>query len=100
LNDYDKALAIAEEEVSNRPTPETYDWLAWVLFNKGEKEKAFEIINKYVLGKTFEPDVQLHAAYILQAMGEKEKAMELFNECLASSFELGPVTAKEIKMNL
>lgn len=100
LKEYDKALAIAEEEVRSRPTPETYDWLAWVLFNKGEKDKAFEIINKYVLGKTFEPDVQLHAAYILQAIGEKQKAKELFNECLASSFELGPVTAKEIKINL
>jgi tetratricopeptide (TPR) repeat protein len=100
MKDYEKAFAIAQEEVNNRPTPETHDWLAWVLFHKGEKEKAFEIVSNYVIGKTFEPDAQLHAAFILNAMGEKTKARELFKECLGSSFELGPVTTGEIKKEL
>lgn len=34
LNQFDRAQAIAEREVNSRPTPETYDWLAWTCFKK------------------------------------------------------------------
>jgi len=98
--EYDKALAIAEIEVSNRPTTETYSWLAWVHFKMGDKQKAYELVKKYVLGKDFEPGSQLHAAYILKAQGETSKAKKLMSDCLESSFELGPVTTEEIRKNL
>ena len=98
--EYDKALAIAEKEVSSRPTPETYSWLAWVNFKMGDKQKAYELVKKYVVGKDFEPESQLHAAYILKAQGEISKAKQLLSDCLESSFELGPVTSEEIRKNL
>jgi len=98
--EYDKALAIAEKEVSSRPTPETYSWLAWVYFKMGDTQKAYELVKKYVLGKDFEPGSQLHAAYILKAQGETSKAKKLMSDCLESSFELGPVTTEEIRKNL
>jgi tetratricopeptide (TPR) repeat protein len=95
-----KAMELANEEVNSRPTPETFDWQAWVYFKKGEIAKAKEITTRYVLNKTFEPDAQLHSAMILAAAGDKQKAKELFSECLESSFELGPVTKKEIDEKL
>lgn len=98
--DYNKALSIAEKEVSSRPTPETYSWLAWVHFKKGDKQKAYELVKQYVLGKDFEPGSQLHTAYILKAQGETSKAKKILNDCLESSFELGPLTTAEIKKNL
>ncbi len=97
LKDFDKALAIAEKEVASRPTPETYNWLAWVYYQQGEVNKARELVQNYVLGKTFEPDALLHAAYIFQDTGEKNTANKLFQECISSSFELGPVAIDEIK---
>ncbi len=100
LKDYDKALALAKKEVNNRPTPETYDWLAWVYYNKGEKEKAYAIVNTHVYGQTFEPTAMLHTGFIFAANQQEEKAKEILEECLNSSFELGPVTTKMIKEKL
>ncbi|HLF46497.1 MAG TPA: hypothetical protein VI548_08735 [Chitinophagaceae bacterium] len=100
LMDFDKALALAEKEVNNRPTPETYDWMAWVYYKKGEVNKANDLVNKFVLGKTHEPEALLHAAYILENTGEKKVAEKLFQECLDSSFELGPLNSEEIKRKL
>jgi tetratricopeptide (TPR) repeat protein len=100
LLDFDKAMAIAEKEVASRPTAETYEWLAWVYYKKGDLNKARELIKSFVLEKTFEPHALLHAAFILQDSEEKEIAGKLFKECEGSSYELGPVISKEVKKNL
>jgi tetratricopeptide (TPR) repeat protein len=100
LKNYDKAAAIAEKEVNNRPTPETYNWLAWTYFKKGDISKAAELTETHVLNKTFEPEALLHSAYILKAKGDLKESRKLFNECKTASFELGPVTTKKIEMNL
>lgn len=100
VKDYDKALQLAKREVNNRPTPETYDWLAWVYYNKGEKEKAYSIASTYVYGQTFEPDAMVHTGLIFAANQQEEKAREILEECLDSSFELGPLTTKLINEKL
>ena len=97
LSNYHKALEIARKEVNNRPTPETFSWLAWTYFKMGENQKAYEIAKTNVIGKDFEPTSQCRMAFILKSIGEKEKADKIFRECLKSSFELGPVTTKQIR---
>ena len=99
-NDLNKALTIAEKEVESRPTPETFDWLAWVYYKKGDITKAYELIKNNVIGKTFEPNSLLRTAYILKSHGERRKSNKIFKECLTSSFELGPITTAEIKNQL
>jgi hypothetical protein len=37
------ALKIAKIEVDHRPTPDSYDLLAWSYLNMGQKDKALEI---------------------------------------------------------
>ena len=93
----DKALDIALKEVNTRPTPETYSWLAWVYFKKGDTLKAKELMEDYVINKTFEPHANLHIAYIFQDAGKHAEAKKIFKECEASSFELGPLASKEIR---
>jgi hypothetical protein len=100
LKQYDKAMELALKETNHRPTPETYDWLAWVYFKSSEKQKAFEITMRYVYNKTFEPEAQMHTAFILSNNNRKDEAVKLFNECLESSFELGPQATKQIKEQL
>ena len=100
LNDLGKALELADKEIINRATPETYDWLAWVYYNKGDIQQAFLIANNYVYKRNFEPDALLHTALIFSAAGKKDKARELLEECLAGSFELGPVKTKFIQEQL
>ncbi len=40
FNKFGNALELAKNEVKNRPTPQSYDLLAWVNFNIGEFEEA------------------------------------------------------------
>ena len=93
---YDRALELAKKEVVNRPTPETYGLLAYSYLKKGQKEKALEIVERQIEGKTFEPGILLYAAEIYKAAGASEKAYELKGELLGAIYELGPVTEEKI----
>ncbi|MEX2349740.1 MAG: tetratricopeptide repeat protein, partial [Flavobacteriaceae bacterium] len=96
--DPERALQIAQKEVQNRATPETYHLLALAQLKNGAKEQALETIEKYVEGKTFEPMAQYHSALVYQANGLEKKVKPLKSELLEASFELGPVLTEKIKM--
>jgi tetratricopeptide (TPR) repeat protein len=91
-----KALEIAKIEVDHRPTPDSYDLLAWSYLNIGENKKALEIAQKYVVGKSFEPNVQYHLAMIYKSNKLLEKVQPIKQELLSSSYELGPNMDKKI----
>ncbi|MTE27668.1 tetratricopeptide repeat protein [Winogradskyella ouciana] len=93
----EEALAIAKKEVENRPTPQSYDLLAWSYFKIGDVEKANAIVEEYVEGQTYEPGVLYHIAEIYKAVGKTEKVKELKSELVASLYELGPTMAPKIK---
>ena len=92
-----KALEIANQEVTERPTAQSYDLLAWSLYKNGQKEAALKITQAHVLNKTSEPEAMLHTAYILKANGKIADAEALKPELLESIYELGPLAEKEIK---
>ncbi len=96
-NEYDKALQIAQREIRNRPTPDSYHLLSWALFKSGKIEEAMETIEKYVSQKCFEPDAKYHLGMIYSGIGNKEMANTYLKEALMSSYELGPVTTSEIQ---
>lgn len=85
-----KALEIAKIEVEHRPTPDSYDLLAWAYFNLGEYKKALEIVDKHVVGKSFEPEVQYHLAMIYKSNNLAQKLDKIKEELLSSLYELGP----------
>lgn len=91
------ALELAAQEVSERPTAQSYDLLAWSYFKNGQKEKALEIAENHVINKTFEPAALLHTAFILKANGRVEDANNLKKELIESVYELGPLAEREIK---
>ena len=97
LNAPAKALLLALREINNRPTPETYSWLAWVYYSMNEKEKALQYVNGFVAGKTYEPSILLQTAIIYEANGMKIEAKRLFESCLEAGFELGPVRLSRVK---
>ncbi|NGY38753.1 tetratricopeptide repeat protein [Flavobacterium sp. XN-5] len=92
-----KALEIAKIEVAHRPTPDSYNLLAWSYLNMGENKKALEIVNKHVVGKTYEPNVQYHLAMIYKSNNEMNKVAPIKKELLASIYELGPNMEEKIK---
>jgi tetratricopeptide (TPR) repeat protein len=94
------ALQMANEEMNNRTTPETYSWLAYSYFKNGQLRKAKELVEQKVTGKTFEPAPLSYAAEILAAAGCTQQAADLYRECETASFELGPLKAKQIRKAL
>ncbi|MGB5821910.1 MAG: hypothetical protein WBG90_20670 [Saonia sp.] len=95
-NNWDKAIELAKKEVENRPTPESYDLLAYSYFKKGEKRKALEIVERFIAGKTAEPLILYHTAEIYKAMGTREKVESLKQELLGAIYELGPAAEQQI----
>jgi hypothetical protein len=91
-----KALEIAKIEIEHRPTPDSYDLLAWSYYNLGESKKALAIEEEYVVGKSFEPKLNYHLAAIYKANNLNEKVNPIKKELLKSTFELGPNLEKKI----
>ena len=91
-----EAIKIAKEEVQNRPTPQSYDLLAWSYFNDGSIDAALQVIDEHVINKTFEPVALYHSAEIYKAAGMQEKVKPLKKELLASVYELGPMMEDKI----
>lgn len=85
-----KALEIAKIEIDHRPTPDSYDLLAWSYLNLGENKKALEIAQKHVVGRSFEPKVQYHLAMIYKSNNLSQKVQPIKEELLSSLYELGP----------
>lgn len=91
-----KALEIAKIEINHRPTPDSYDLLAWSYYNLGDIKKALEIAQKFVVGKSFEPKLNYHLATIYKANNMENEIAPIKQELLKSTFELGPNFEKKI----
>jgi Tfp pilus assembly protein PilF len=92
-----KALEIAKVEIAHRPTPDSYDLLAWSYYNMGDAKKALEIEEKFVVGKSFEPKLNYHLATIYKANNMNAKVAPIKEDLLKSTYELGPNLEKEIQ---
>lgn len=94
---YDEALTLAKKEVANRPTPQTYDLLAYIYHLKGDHKKALTIVEDHIANKTFEPEAQFHIAEVYKSNKMEYKVLPIKESLLESTYELGPVLAKRIE---
>ena len=85
-----KALELAKREVENRPTPASYNFLAYSYLKLGNKEKALTIVKDHIEGKTFEPAILYCSAEIYKANGDLSKMNTIKKELLGAVYELGP----------
>lgn len=93
---FSKALELAKVEVNNRATPESYSLLAYAYLKIGDKEKALELVEKYVEGKTFEPAMLYYTAEIFKANNKADMVSVLKKELLGAVYELGPSSLDSI----
>jgi tetratricopeptide (TPR) repeat protein len=100
FNNPDATIEIAKTEIANRPTPQSFDLLAWGLYHQGKYSQALEIARRNVEGQTFEPDAYFHLGLIYHANGNSFKSKLYLNEALKSEFELGPTITREIIQTL
>ncbi|CAN5274932.1 hypothetical protein BH09BAC3_BH09BAC3_21530 [soil metagenome] len=95
-----ETINIANREIRNRPTAQSFDLLAWGYFQKGDYVKALEIARDRIENRTYEPETLYHLGMIYKANGLKEEAKKCFEEISGSYFELGPAKAEKIKLQL
>ncbi|MEJ1242232.1 tetratricopeptide repeat protein [Chryseolinea sp. T2] len=100
LSNAKRAIEIAHKEIENRPTPQSYDLLAWGHMQNGNMEEALAIAQQHIEGKTYEPDAFYHLGVIYSANGNKGQARRYFEEAAQSAFELGPKIASQIEKQL
>lgn len=96
----DVAVSIAQEEIANRPTPQSYSLLAWAYYNQRKFKKALTLAIRHVEDQTFEPDALYHLGMICLANGDTQKARRLLRKALQSEFELGPSVSSKIRTTL
>jgi Tfp pilus assembly protein PilF len=92
-----KTIALAKREIQNRPTPQSYDLLAWGYFHEGKYAEALAVAEDFLVDKTFEPDVLFHLGMIYQANGQTAKGRGYLRSAEKSAFELGPAVTQKIK---
>ena len=96
FNQIDSALHIANIEIKNRPTPQSYDLLAWAYYNHGDEKEALKIMEYHVVDKTYEPHTLYHLAEVYKANGKVKEAKKLKTELQKSTFELGPIVTEKM----
>ncbi len=100
LSNPEMAMKIAQTEVNNRPTGESYNFLCWAYYKNGDLAKALETAKQHVENKCFEPDAVYHLGVLYKAAGDAAKANQYLKDAVESSFELGPWYAEQIKAAL
>lgn len=91
------AIITAKQEILNRPTPLSYDLLAWSYYKAGKYKEALALSETLVDGHTFEPEALLHTAKIYKVNNlYSGKIASIKKELLEASFELGPITTAEV----
>ncbi len=95
---YSLALDIALKEVENRPTAESFSFLAKTYAKMNELDKALNIVETQIIGNTFEPGILLNVAEIYKLNGQYNKVKKLKEELEEATYELGPVSEQTIKM--
>jgi tetratricopeptide (TPR) repeat protein len=100
LNNYSSALQIANVEVSNRPTPQSYDLLAWAYYKSNRLQEAELIASTYIAKRNYEPEALFHLGVIYKHAGNKDLAKKYLKEALEGGYELGPLVTNEIMEHL
>lgn len=94
------AARIAEDEMHNRMTPETASWQSWYYYRSGNLVKAVQILQMYVEGKCYEPEVLYRMGQVYADYGDNSKAKAYLSEAGESKLELGPVITYDIQIKL
>lgn len=92
-----KALAIAEKELMNRTTPQTYAWLVWALHKTGQDAKAWEVYKANVSGKPLEALELYYMGKMMKDMNKNYNATEFFKAANKNFYDLSPDKQKDLK---
>jgi len=89
----DRALELAEADLSLRHDIYTWDALSWVLYKRGSLEEAQKASGEALKTGAREPLLFYHAGMIARAAGDGERGRKLIESALALNPRFDPVQA-------
>ncbi|MEE9374326.1 MAG: hypothetical protein V3V00_14825 [Saprospiraceae bacterium] len=93
----DQALHIAEIENKKRKTPETFTLLAKAHNALGHRDITLQILEKHVIGYSFEPSILFHCGMMLLENGDEKRGKRMLEDAKEAAFELGPAVMQKIE---
>lgn len=100
LNNPAKAEAVAENEIANRQTPQTYAWYVWCLYFNNKKDEAYKVYEEHVSGKPLEGIELYWMGKFMKGLGKGYNANEFFKAAEKNKYDLSPSMMKDLEENL
>ena len=97
LNEPAKAVVLAERELQNRITPQTYAWYAWALLADHKSDEAYKIYQQHVSGKPLEGLELYWMGKLMQELNKGYNANQFFKAALKNEYDLSPVYIRDLK---
>ena len=97
LNQPAKALAVAEKELKNRVTPQTYSWYVYSLFKNNQQGKALPLYDKYVSGKPLEGLELYYMGKMMKGINKGYNAGQYFKAAYKNRYDLSPAKQKDLE---
>lgn len=95
-----QALAIAQKEIENRATPQTYAWLAWCYFYNKQPEEAYRVYEAHVSGKPLEALELYWMGKMMKGIGKGYNAQEFLKAAQKNKYDLSPAAEKDLEETL
>lgn len=100
LNNPSKAEAVAQNEIANRQTPQTYSWYVWCLYFNNKKNEAYKIYEEHVSGKPLEGIELYWMGKFMKGIGKGYNANEFFKAADKNKYDLSPSMMNDLAENL
>lgn len=97
LNNNQKMLLVAENELLNRKTPQTYSWLAWALHKNNQDKKALDVYKKHISEQPLEGFELFLVGKLMLSQQKKYNAERYFEAANKNSYDLNPRQRKELE---
>jgi len=99
---HNPALAehIAEKELDNRTTPQTWAWYAWTLFSNNKKDQAYAVFEKNVSGRPLEGQELYWMGKMMQGLNRGFNARAFYQAAYLNKYDLSPGILKDLENQL
>ncbi len=97
LHEPSKAAALAEKEIGNRPTPQTYAWYVWSLYADHKPEEAYKMYQQKVSGKPLEGLELYWMGKFMKGLNKGYNAEQFFDAAYNNRYDLDPDKQKDLE---
>ena len=100
LNNPAKAEALAQKELLNRSTPQTYAWYAYALMKNNKNEDAYKVYQQHISGKPLEGLELYYMGKLMMALNKGYNAQQFFKEAYKNKYDLSPNIVKDLEKEM